>query len=219
MRSLSRYFWPLFGLCALLAALILVLMPQEKVLGQIIKLVYLHGALSRAGMIGFWAAGIAGAVYLLRPSEPLLRWSRALLVGRLGVLDRTFPRQHARHAADLGAVDRLGRATRHHDAPGARRGPGRHRCGLAARCTRASPRPPTCCSASRSCSLVERTGVLRHPLDPIGTSPSATLRLIYLLLLLPIVASMFLAAWRLTGAAGGADRLRGAHDLSERGSK
>jgi hypothetical protein len=67
--------------------------------------------------------------------------------------------------------------------------------------------------------LVERTGVLRHPLDPIGTSPSATLRLIYLLLLLPIIASMFLVAWRLTGAAGGADRRHDAHDLSERGSK
>ena len=49
--------------------------------------------------------------------------------------------------------------------------------------------------------LVERTGVLRHPLDPIGASPSSTLRLIYLFLVLPIVASMFLVAWRLTAAA------------------
>jgi hypothetical protein len=48
--------------------------------------------------------------------------------------------------------------------------------------------------------MVERTGVLRHPLDPIGASPSTTLRLFYLLLLLPIIASMFLAAWRLTAA-------------------
>jgi hypothetical protein len=63
--------------------------------------------------------------------------------------------------------------------------------------------------------MVERTGVLRHPLDPIGTSPSSMMRLIYLLLLLPIVASLFLAAWRLTQAAF----LRGAYDLSERGSK
>jgi len=52
--------------------------------------------------------------------------------------------------------------------------------------------------------MAVRTGVLRHPLDPIGTSPSATLRFIYLLLLLPIVASMFLIAWRL---AAGPSRL------------
>ena len=49
--------------------------------------------------------------------------------------------------------------------------------------------------------LVERTGVLRHPLDPIGASPSSTLQFVYLLLLAPIVASMFLVAWRLTAAA------------------
>ena len=45
--------------------------------------------------------------------------------------------------------------------------------------------------------LVGRTGVLRHPLDPIGSSPSALFRLVYLLLLIPVVGSMFLIAWRL----------------------
>ncbi len=46
--------------------------------------------------------------------------------------------------------------------------------------------------------MAARTGVLRHPLDPIGTSPSASFRFIYLLLLLPIISAMFLIAWRLT---------------------
>jgi hypothetical protein len=45
--------------------------------------------------------------------------------------------------------------------------------------------------------LAARTGVLRHPLDPIGSSPSTTLRMIYLLLLVPVVSSMALVAWRL----------------------
>jgi hypothetical protein len=218
MRSLSRYFWPLFGLCALLAALILALMPQEKVLGQIIKLVYLHGALSRAGMIGFWAAGIAGAVYLLRPSEPLLRWSRALLWAGWGYWTAHF----------LVSMP----ATRLTWGPWIAWGEPRVTMTLQviavgliviavawllddARFTAAA----NLLLGIAILFLVERTGVLRHPLDPIGTSPSATLRLIYLLLLLPIIASMFLAAWRLTWAAGGANRLRGAHDLSERGSK
>ncbi len=45
--------------------------------------------------------------------------------------------------------------------------------------------------------LVGQTGVLRHPLDPIGSSPSTLFRLVYLLLLIPVVGSMFLIAWRL----------------------
>jgi hypothetical protein len=42
------------------------------------------------------------------------------------------------------------------------------------------------------------TGVIRHPLDPIGSSPSATLQLVYLALLIPIITAMALVAWRLT---------------------
>jgi hypothetical protein len=45
--------------------------------------------------------------------------------------------------------------------------------------------------------LAARTGVLRHPLDPIGSSPSTVLQLIYLLLLIPVVGSTVLVAWRL----------------------
>jgi hypothetical protein len=216
MRNLSRFFGPLFGLCLLLAALILALMPQEKVLGQIIKLVYLHGALSRAGMIGFWAAGIAGAVYLLRPGEPVLRWSRALLWAGWGYWVAHF----------LVSMP----ATRLTWGPWIAWGEPRVTMTLQvlavglvviavagllddARFTAAA----NLLLGVAILLMVERTGVLRHPLDPIGTSPSETLRLIYLLLLLPIVASMFLAAWRLTWAASGANRRRGGHDLSERG--
>jgi hypothetical protein len=42
------------------------------------------------------------------------------------------------------------------------------------------------------------TGVIRHPLDPIGSSPSATFQLVYLALLIPIITAMALVAWRLT---------------------
>ncbi len=214
MLSISRRFWPLFGLCALLAALILVLMPQEKILGQVIKLVYLHGALSRAGMIGFWAAGIAGAAYLVRPGDSLVRWSRALLLSGWGYWTVHF----------LVSMP----ATRLTWGPWIAWGEPRVTMTLQviavgliviavawlldhARFTAAV----NLLLGIAILFLVERTGVLRHPLDPIGASPSSTLRLIYLLLLLPIVASMFLTAWRLTKAAF----LRGINDLSERGPK
>ncbi|MDQ1301498.1 MAG: hypothetical protein QG637_1420 [Chloroflexota bacterium] len=217
MRSLSRRFWPLFGLCALSAALILALMPQEKTLGQIIKLVYLHGALSRAGMIGFWAAGIAGAAYLLRPSEPFWRWSRALLWAGWGYWTAHFLVSMPATRLTWGPWIAWGepRVTMTLQVIAA---------GLIvitvawlldhARFTAAT----NLLLGLAILLMVERTGALRHPLDPIGASPSATLRLIYLLLLLPIIASMFLAAWRLTGAAGGLSRPRGAHELPERGS-
>ena len=48
--------------------------------------------------------------------------------------------------------------------------------------------------------LVAQTGVLRHPLDPVGTSPSATLRGTYLLLVLPLTLGMLLTAWRLAAS-------------------
>ena len=57
-QFIRRRFWPLIGLCAVLAGLVLWAMPAEKTIGQVIKIVYLHGALSRAGMIGFIAAGL-----------------------------------------------------------------------------------------------------------------------------------------------------------------
>ena len=84
MPNIRRLFWPSIGLCVLAAGLVLALMPAEKTLGQVIKLVYLHGALSRAGMIGFWASALAGIVFLLRGDERWLRWSRALLLSGWG---------------------------------------------------------------------------------------------------------------------------------------
>jgi hypothetical protein len=41
------------------------------------------------------------------------------------------------------------------------------------------------------------TGVIRHPLDPIGSSPSSAFQLVYLALLVPVVGGMALLAWGL----------------------
>ncbi len=119
---LRRRFWFVLALCIALAALVLILMPGEKTLGWVIKIVYLHGAaLSRAGMVGFWAAGIAGLVYLIRPRPALARWTAALLLCGWMLLGCPLPCQHPGHPAHLGAVDRLGRATRDDDAASAGR--------------------------------------------------------------------------------------------------
>jgi hypothetical protein len=197
MLAIRRRFWPLLGLCFLWAALILGLMPQEKTIGQVIKLVYLHGALSRAGMIGFWAAGIAGAAYLLRPGAAWLRWSQALLVSGWAFWAAHFIVSMPATRLTWGPWIAWGepRVTMTLQVVAA---------GLIviavtwllghARFTAIA----NLLLGGTILLLVERTGVLRHPLDPVGASPSSVLRLIYLLLLLPMIGSMFLVAWRLT---------------------
>jgi heme exporter protein C len=209
MLDIRRRFWPLIGLCALVAALVLALMPAEKTLGQIIKLVYLHGALSRAGMIGFWAAAIAGATYLIRPNPRSLRWSQALLWSGCGFWLAHFIVSMPATRLTWGPWIAWGepRVTMTLQVAAA---------GLiviAVTWLVDSGRFTAVANLLLGLTvffLVERTGVLRHPLDPIGTSPSSTLQLIYLLLVVPIVASMFLVAWRLTVAAV---LRRGASDL------
>jgi hypothetical protein len=194
-----RAFWLLLAVCASMALLILALMPAEKTLGQVIKIVYLHGALSRAGMLGFAAAGVSAGVYLVRPRPQIIRWAVALLLSGWCFWVAHF----------LVSMP----ATRLTWGPWVAWGEPRvwmtlqiAAAGLIVLGVSALLREPRFTAVAIAllalaiAVMAARTGVLRHPLDPIGTSPSATLRFVYLLLLLPIVASMFLIAWRL--AAG-----------------
>lgn len=198
MRFIRRRFWYLVLGCSALALLILVLMPAEKTLGQVIKVVYLHGALSRAGMLGFVAAGIAGIAYLIARKPALERWTGGLLLSAWGFWTAHFlvsmpatrltwgpwvawgePRVTMTLqviAAGLGVivVTRLLKDGRFTAAAAGL-------LGLAV------------------ALLALRTGVIRHPLDPIGTSPSALLRLVYLLLILPLTGCMVIIAARLAG--------------------
>ena len=147
-------------------------------------------------MIGLWAAGIAGAVYLIRPRPALARWTPALLLSGWGYWAAHF----------IASIP----ATRLTWGPWIAWGEPRVTMTLQvlvaglvvivitrllkdARFTAAA----TLLLAVAVAFLVGRTGVLRHPLDPIGSSPSTLFRLVYLLLLIPVVGSMFLIAWRL----------------------
>jgi len=191
-----RTFWASLGICALSTLGVLALMPAEKTLGQVIKVVYLHGALSRAGMLGFVAAGAAAIVYLVRPSEGLIRWAQALLISGWGFWTAHF----------LVSMP----ATRLTWGPWIAWGEPRVTMSLQVIAAGAvvigiiwlvrEPKFTALAIALLALAflfLAANTGVLRHPLDPIGLSPSARLRLIYLLLLIPVVGSMVLIAWRL----------------------
>jgi len=202
------------GLCIALAVVILLLMPAEKTLGWIIKIVYLHGALSRAGMIGFWAAGIAGLIYLVRPRPVLARWTRALFLSGCGFWATQFIVSMPATRLTWGPWIAWGepRVTMTLQVLAA---------GLVvalvthllndARFTAGA----ALLLAIAVALLVAQTGVLRHPLDPISTSPSVLLRLVYLVLLIPVIASMLLAAWRLAQPV----RLKDAVSLRQAGQR
>ena len=196
MIDLERRFWPLMALCALLIAIILALMPPEKTLGQIIKIVYLHGALSRAGMVGFFAAGATGAVYLLRPRPTLARWTASLMLSGFCFWSAHFLVSIPATRLTWGPWIAWGepRVTMTLQLAGV---------GLviiAISWLLSDARFTAGANALMGIAvavMAGRTGVLRHPLDPIGGSPSATSRFVYLLLLVPVIASMVLVAWRL----------------------
>ena len=190
-------FWCSLGLCAAATALILTLMPAEKTLGAVIKIVYLHGALSRAGMVGFAAAGAIGLVYLLQPRPGLARWSRALSLSGWGFWVTQFvvsmPATHLAWGPWVAWGEPRVTMTLQLIVVGL--------VIITASWLLNTPRFTAAANLLMGIAVIvmaSHTDVVRHPLDPIGNSPSVTLRLVYLLLLIPVIGSMMLIAWRLT---------------------
>ena len=199
-RSNRRRFRLLIGLCAVSAALVLWAIPAEKTIGQVIKIVYLHGALSRAGMVGFAAAGVTGLAYLIRPRPALGQWSRALLISGWCFWVAHFLVSMPATRLTWGPWVAWGepRVTMTLQILAA---------GLLVILVTGLLKDLRFAAAANLLFaiafvvLAARTGVLRHPLDPIGSSPSTMLRLFYLALLVPITGCMVLVAWRLTGSS------------------
>ncbi len=181
-------------LCIALAAIILILMPLEKTLGQVIKIVYLHGALSRAGMIGLLAAGVTGILYLITRRAALAAWTRGLLLSGWIFWVAHFIVSMPATRLTWGPWIAWGepRVTMTLQLIAA---------GLVVLLISWLVKDDRFTAAAAALLafavgwLAFATGVLRHPLDPIGSSPSATLQLIYLALLAPVVGGMALVAW------------------------
>ncbi len=191
----TRRFWQLIALCAVLAATILLIMPLEKTLGQVIKIVYLHGALSRAGMLGMFAAGVAGVLHLLTRRAALARWTTGFLLSGWGFWIAHFivsmPATRLTWGPWIAWGEPRVTMTLQLAAAGLIVLLGSRMVGDA--------RFTSAAAAALALAvgwMASGTGVIRHPLDPIGTSPSAIFQLIYLLLLIPVVAAMVLVAGR-----------------------
>lgn len=52
--------------------------PSEQTIGDLVKVVYIHGALVRAAEVVFLAGGALGLIYLLRKSASIIAWLRAM---------------------------------------------------------------------------------------------------------------------------------------------
>lgn len=68
--------WLLLALIVVAAALIVWLAPAEQTIGQAIKYVYVHVALTRAGMYGFYLAGLLGLAIALTANASWQRWTQ-----------------------------------------------------------------------------------------------------------------------------------------------
>ncbi len=184
------------GLLALLAVL-LILSPAERQLGNLIKVIYLHGALARVGLYALMLAGLPALVYLVRPRPALLRWSNALQAAgmivfvvhfALSVIPThetwgvwiAFDEPRTRMSLQIIGVGLLVIIVRHLIAD-------RRFSAIA-----------NLLLGAAVLLLNLRTGVLRHPLNPIGDSTSSAIQLYYAGILLTCATLTALLAWWLS---------------------
>ncbi len=206
---ITRRLWMLLGACAMIGAAVLAVMPEERTIGQVVKIVYLHGALSRAGLVGFAAAGVAALAYFARSTDRLSGWSMAFAIsGWLFWTAHFLVSMPATHLT-WGPWIAWGepRVTMSLQVIGA---------GLIVQIITwmlGSPRFAAGANLLLSIAvsyLAAQTGVFLHPLDPIRSSPSSLFQLTYLALLIPVISSMVLVAWRIAIALQGATGRRAA---------
>ncbi|MFZ2489084.1 MAG: hypothetical protein WAZ19_13310 [Anaerolineae bacterium] len=184
------------GVLLVLLVALLLLAPAEQQLGNLLKVIYLHGALARMGIYAMLLAGLLGALYLLRPLPALLRWSNATQVAGmtafivhflLSVIPThatwgmwiAFDEPRTRMSLQIIGVGLLVMLVRHllND----------HRFSALSNLL----------LAGAVLLLNLRTGVLRHPLNPIGDSSSSTIQIFYLAILLVCGLLTALLAWAL----------------------
>ncbi len=177
-----------------LLALLLILSPPEAQLGNLIKVIYLHGALARAGLYALMLAGLLALAYLVRPKPALLRWSNAVQVAGMIVFIVHFALSVIPTRVTWGMWIAF-------DEPRTRMTLQIVGVGLLVMAVRRlvdDRRFSAVANALLGAAVLLlnlRTGVLRHPLNPIGESTSSTIQLFYAAILLACAALTGLLAW------------------------
>ena len=188
MRKLIRR-WrvPLLISLCLLAALLLWLSPGERTLGQVVKLVYLHGALVRTAVTLFAVSLPVNVVALINRQENWLAWGKALSWAAIGIwLAHTLASMITTYAAwgvFIAWEEPLTRFTFNLAGVGL--------VVLVVTQLVANPRFSALVFlllAGVVLLLLPRLGIIQHPLDPIGTSTSVTIRIFYAAILVTALA-------------------------------
>jgi hypothetical protein len=195
LSAVRRRIGPLLiGLAALLA-LLLWLSPAEQTLGQVVKLVYLHGALVRTAVLIFAVSLPVNLVALVNGSNAWSAWGKALawtaifawLAHTLFSMVTTYaawgvfiawgePRTRFTFSLAVIAVVIAGVAYMVGNARFSA-------LALAA-------------LAGLTLGLLPGQGIVQHPLDPIGTSPSVTIQAFYAAILaISLAIGGLLAVW------------------------
>ncbi len=77
--------WVAPAAIVIVAAGVVAFAPAEQTLGQAVKVIYVHVALSRAGGIGFVAAGLLGLAVIITRRQRLADWMRSVGWAALGL--------------------------------------------------------------------------------------------------------------------------------------
>lgn len=177
-----------------LLALLLILSPAERQLGNLIKVIYLHGALARVGLYALMLASLPALAYLIRPRPAWLRWSNAIQVAGMIVFVIHFVLSIVPTYQTWGVWIAL-------DEPRTRMTLQIVGVGLLVIVVRRLIDDRRFSAVANLLLggavllLNLRTGVLRHPLNPIGDSTSSAIQLYYAGILLTCAALTGLLAW------------------------
>jgi hypothetical protein len=83
LNNSDTFRWSILLALAILAAVILALSPEEATLGANVRIVVLHVALTRTGLVGLALAGLIGLALLISPATLLDDW--AIAISRVGL--------------------------------------------------------------------------------------------------------------------------------------
>ena len=169
--------------------------PAEQTLGDVVKLIYLHGALARTGLVTFGAAGLLGLVALVVPRPALTAWCGAAGKAALGIwivysLSSILSTYMAwgvlvawNEPRVVASIQVLAAAL------------------LIAGVNYFVDHPRFTAAANLVLGglvwwLTQRAAIIRHPLNPIGESDSAAIKGFYVALLLAcFLLSAFVVYW------------------------
>lgn len=186
----------LAGVLLALLAILLILSPAERQLGNLVKVIYLHGALARSGLLALMIAGLLALLFLIRPNPAFMRWSNAVQVAGLVVFIVHFALSVIPTHETWGVWIAF-------DEPRTRMSlqiMGVAILVIVVRNLIDDIRLDAVASFALGVAVLlleVRTGVLRHPLNPIGDSTSTAIQLYYAGILATCVALTALLAWAL----------------------